>query len=823
MKWFIKATEQGHADAINNVGVAYYLGQGVPKNYTEALKWFQKAADQSYAGAQLNLGIMNYKGEGLPRDYVKAYVWVNLAAAQGQEDAVKLRQELTRIMTADQVAQAQEMSRNWQPKAPATAEKSQLASVPNKQPSVLRLTPNQPVTFALAPAEQKTFLIQLNENDYAEILLPTDRPPLSFALYDPSGHELLNDNPYLEKSIPLVALQNGEYRLIVEINKAANVDNVDNIILQYTDKLELPNNVTKNDQRNINGYEITILIAREDMETCLIIKHDGQLRKVLKAWGEFYFLDDLNHAYSDDDRESALLIKDTLDKSGDGIPDIAVVHFSGGAHCCFSILFFELGEVVKGISPLSLGSARIYAIGKNPKGGLLFGTYDNSFAYWLTSFAESPMPKVILYVQGGAFRPNFELMKMPAPSLSQVGDMAIRSRSHFELEPYKGYAAAEPRFFVPVFWDVMLDLIYTGHEELAWQYFDSVWPSKKPGKAIFKEDFKTQLSSSQFWKMKDEIRNQNINTLSMEDESTSASFRKALNHWMKKGSSLEPTPQGASSSKPDDARPVNTWKYYSKADEMRGISSDLAVKTSENTRQNDSDAMRLSIVLVRTPNKESTVMLVLNRSQYSVSSFPWCAGGCRIYTKFDDEEVKEWLTVATEKCCDEMRVLLAKDFISKMNNAKRVIIEVPINLKNPEQFTFNLEGLVWDNPSTVQPIQPASISQSNHSESHRIRSAISDYFNAVANKNVDSAISMYASESKSKINRNALYATAIDTDYYRIDRLDVLHVQDNRANVIVFVYHKKHNAREEYWEIKISLNKEGGDWKIFDTPGRKIR
>jgi len=52
-----------------------------------------------------------------------------------------------------------------------------------------------------------------------------------------------------------------------------------------------------------------------------------------------------------------------------------------------------------------------------------------------------------------------------------------------------------------VFWGPMLDLIYTGHEDLAWQFLDLVWPPQKPGKAIFIRDFKKQLLERQYWKM----------------------------------------------------------------------------------------------------------------------------------------------------------------------------------------------------------------------------------------------------------------------------------------------------------------------------------
>jgi len=53
--------------------------------------------------------------------------------------------------------------------------------------------------------------------------------------------------------------------------------------------------------------------------------------------------------------------------------------------------------------------------------------------------------------------------------------------------------------FLPPFWGRMLDLIYTGHEDLAWKYFDEVWPPSKLGQALFVRDFKKQLSESRYW------------------------------------------------------------------------------------------------------------------------------------------------------------------------------------------------------------------------------------------------------------------------------------------------------------------------------------
>ena len=70
-----KAAEQGDAVAQCNLGVCYYNGDGVPRDYTEAVRWFRKAAEQGNAGAQHNLGVCYAKGHGVPQDYTEAARW----------------------------------------------------------------------------------------------------------------------------------------------------------------------------------------------------------------------------------------------------------------------------------------------------------------------------------------------------------------------------------------------------------------------------------------------------------------------------------------------------------------------------------------------------------------------------------------------------------------------------------------------------------------------------------------------------------------------------------------------------------------------------
>src|SRR5437868_9531592 len=64
--------ESGDADSEFRLGLCYDNGQGVAKDYAEAVKWYRKAAEQNLAEAQSNLGVCYYYGQGVRKDYVEA-------------------------------------------------------------------------------------------------------------------------------------------------------------------------------------------------------------------------------------------------------------------------------------------------------------------------------------------------------------------------------------------------------------------------------------------------------------------------------------------------------------------------------------------------------------------------------------------------------------------------------------------------------------------------------------------------------------------------------------------------------------------------------
>jgi len=87
LTWYHKAAEQGHARAQFNLGVYYARDEGVPRDYAKALKWYRKAADQGDAPAQCNLGVCYAHGLGVPRDHAEAVKWYRKAAGQGDANA----------------------------------------------------------------------------------------------------------------------------------------------------------------------------------------------------------------------------------------------------------------------------------------------------------------------------------------------------------------------------------------------------------------------------------------------------------------------------------------------------------------------------------------------------------------------------------------------------------------------------------------------------------------------------------------------------------------------------------------------------------------
>jgi SH3-like domain-containing protein len=70
-----------------NLGVAYWEGRGLNKNFSQAVDWWERAAESGDVASQYNLGLAYYLGKGAQKDIDKARSWLSQASDQGHADA----------------------------------------------------------------------------------------------------------------------------------------------------------------------------------------------------------------------------------------------------------------------------------------------------------------------------------------------------------------------------------------------------------------------------------------------------------------------------------------------------------------------------------------------------------------------------------------------------------------------------------------------------------------------------------------------------------------------------------------------------------------
>ena len=83
------------------------------ESYNDAYQGFHDLAQKGSPVCQYFLGVMCLRGCGALQDFVLSHFWFNLAASRGHKKARGHLEKLTKSMSAEQVAEAQRMARDW--------------------------------------------------------------------------------------------------------------------------------------------------------------------------------------------------------------------------------------------------------------------------------------------------------------------------------------------------------------------------------------------------------------------------------------------------------------------------------------------------------------------------------------------------------------------------------------------------------------------------------------------------------------------------------------------------------------------------------------
>ncbi|WP_230550269.1 tetratricopeptide repeat protein [Reyranella aquatilis] len=128
--WYKKAAEQDYAAAQFRVGEIYDFGVLAPRDRAESLRLWRMAAERGYGPAISRMGMLYVTGD-LPTDKVQAFKWLTLALMQPDSNfgelsrpaVTMLRNSVGQSMTPEQIAEAQQEAKDWQPTPEAWVEK----------------------------------------------------------------------------------------------------------------------------------------------------------------------------------------------------------------------------------------------------------------------------------------------------------------------------------------------------------------------------------------------------------------------------------------------------------------------------------------------------------------------------------------------------------------------------------------------------------------------------------------------------------------------------------------------------------------------------
>ena len=104
---------QGNDTAQLILGKWYEYGENVLQNYDTAFLWYQKSADQYLTEALRNLSLMFYKGQGTKKDIVQSYFLFKIAGILDNNMERIVGKIIESKMNADQIGQANKLCEEW--------------------------------------------------------------------------------------------------------------------------------------------------------------------------------------------------------------------------------------------------------------------------------------------------------------------------------------------------------------------------------------------------------------------------------------------------------------------------------------------------------------------------------------------------------------------------------------------------------------------------------------------------------------------------------------------------------------------------------------
>lgn len=202
------------------------------------------------------------------------------------------------------------------------------------------------------------------------------------------------------------------------------------------------------------------------------------------------------------------------DINADGVPDLVIREYTGGAHCCTVDHVFSVGKdslrhirLEHGHGDPDLPGGRFLQADDDP--ALEVRSFDWTFADWRLPFALSPAPEIILDYQpeGGDTRGEYRvLLRKEKLAKSRWESMLDNARTLQRIERGAPALTALATLLADV-----LDLLYSGNAPAAREYLAVAFAGRDRERLVFTIDFAVRLSTSPY--VEDILRLNEVDTI----------------------------------------------------------------------------------------------------------------------------------------------------------------------------------------------------------------------------------------------------------------------------------------------------------------------
>lgn len=170
---------------------------------------------------------------------------------------------------------------------------------------------------------------------------------------------------------------------------------------------------------------------------------------------------------------------------------LVISKWTGGAHCCTSLLVFDLENEFKKIAEIEGGNYEIEIVDLDHDGIPEIRVLDDFLAYRFSSFAYSAKAQVILKYRAGHYVLAKKQMRKPTPHMASFKTKIQKWRALIRKH--------ENDWPPPQLIQEMTDLIFSENEKSAFELLDKAWPADVDGKSEFLKSYQEALAESKYY------------------------------------------------------------------------------------------------------------------------------------------------------------------------------------------------------------------------------------------------------------------------------------------------------------------------------------